>query len=165
MFNYIDVILILILIWFTVSGYMHGLIRALGSILSFVLAMMVGGFVTSFMIRHFGLNPFAPGNMILLIICFIGVAVFVGFVVGVIVNILEGARKFVPFSKTINSLLGMALGFCEGILFISAVFIFADAYAHAGKVRNAILGSLSADWFSGLSHLLSHIFPTVTILS
>lgn len=129
-----DISLLIILGGFVVSGLFKGLIRLLGH----VVGLIVGAFVAS----HFYLAVFEWGKNLVAghenagkIIAFILLFVVATRLTDYVFVLIEKLFKFIaviPGSKYLNNILGAALGFIEGSLFLGLILYVAIRYTPIG---------------------------------
>lgn len=130
MVSMIDIILIIILAGFTFYGLFLGLIRTIGSLAGFLVALWVAS--------HFYLNLYAWAHSVFLnhqivgkIISFMIIFVSVRFLVVYgfsLINKTFNLLAIIPFMKLFNRLGGAILGFLEGSLIIGVVLIIGTNY-------------------------------------
>lgn len=132
--SYFDIALLVILLGFVTNGFAKGLIRLLGQV--------VGLIVASYVASHFYLTFYAWGQdmvnwgegtekFLSFLIVFTLVTSLVG-VVFIIIEKLFNLISIIPFTKTINRLLGGALGLFEGSLALGLILFVAARYAWIG---------------------------------
>ena len=110
----IDVIFILVIFGFLLFGFLLGFIHTLGSNIGFFL----GIFIASRTYNLFG------GSPLIKIAVFIVIYIIVGRIVGLIfwlINKVFSLIKIIPFTKTIDRVLGALFGFTEGILIVTGI--------------------------------------------
>jgi len=128
--SWLDIILLLIWAAFIFYGFAKGLIRLLGHLVGIIL----GAFVAS----HFYLQFFVWGQGLFRghdnlgkVVCFIILFVVVIRLTDLLFVIIEKLFKLIaiiPFTKLINNLLGAALGFIEGGLFLGLIVFVVSRY-------------------------------------
>lgn len=134
--SYFDIGLLVILLIFVGNGLAKGLIRLLGQV--------VGLIVASYVASHFYLTFYAWGQdmvnwgegtekFLSFLIVFTLVTSLVG-VVFIIIEKLFNLISIIPFTKTINRLLGGALGLFEGSLALGLILFVAARYAWIGGI-------------------------------
>ncbi len=132
--SYFDIGLLVILLIFVGNGLAKGLIRLLGQV--------VGLIVASYVASHFYLTFYAWGQdmvnwgegtekFLSFLIVFTLVTSLVG-VVFIIIEKLFNLISIIPFTKTINRLLGGVLGLFEGSLALGLILFVAARYAWIG---------------------------------
>ena len=160
-FTIFDLILILVLFLFIAFGFALGFIQTIGALLGLIIG-------TWFASRLFvpvseWLSPFLLGNQ--------GLAKTVAFIVlftvfnrlagyaFYLVDKVFGLISIVPFSKSINRLLGALLGFIEGVLSIGVVLYVITHIPLSGWFEGILADSTIAPWFIMLSNLLTWLLP------
>lgn len=136
-----DISLLVIIGGFVINGLFKGLIKILGN----VVGLIIGAFVASHYYLAFyswALNWTWLRNVIGVhqnigrVAAFILVFVITTRLVGVIFYLIEKFFDFIaviPGSKYINNLLGGALGFLEGALFLGLIIYVASRYTLVGN--------------------------------
>ncbi|MFA5109678.1 MAG: CvpA family protein [Patescibacteria group bacterium] len=136
-----DIVLLVILGVFVVSGLFKGLIRLLGR----VVGLIVGAYVAShFYLAFYGwaktwgwLESWATDHEnFAKVLAFIILFVLVTRLTDLLFLLIEKIFKFIaviPGSKYINNLLGAALGFLEGSLFLGLILYVVSRYALIGN--------------------------------
>jgi len=130
-----DIILLIILGAFTVSGLFKGIIRIVGRL----VGLIAGAYIAS----RFYLNLYDWGKNIVnghenagKVIAFIILFVVVTRLVVWLFILLEKLFNFIaviPGSKYINNLLGAVLGFLEGSLFLGLILFVISRYSLIGN--------------------------------
>ncbi len=161
----LDLILILIIFFFTVSGFWFGLIMTLGSLLGTVAGVLVAGhYFEAFATKLTGL---AMGNagvakVFAFILIFLLVSRFVGFIFW-IVNKIFNIIAIIPFLKSLNRIGGGVLGFIEGVVFLGVALVIAAKYVTVRWYMDAILASSVAQWLMKYGDLLVPLLPKTTL--
>ena len=160
MFTIVDLLLVVLVAGFIGYGLAQGFIRAIGSLIGFLLGFIVAGWVLVILHQFIDLqsHPF------LAIILFFILSSLASGVFGWIVGLIDGLRKiarFIPFFSSINTFLGGVFGFAEGLLCIAAVAYFSQ-YLPEGGLKASILDSQIVHWLSWLTAILSKLIPTIT---
>lgn len=130
MVSIIDIILIIILAGFVFYGLFLGLIRTIGSLAGFLVALWVAS--------HFYLNLYNWAHSVFLnhqivgkIISFMIIFVSVRFLVVYgfsLINKTLNLLAIIPFVKLFNRIGGAILGFLEGSLIIGIILIIGQRY-------------------------------------
>lgn len=134
--SWFDIILIVIWAAFIFYGFSKGLIRLFGH----MVALILGAYVAS----HFYLQFFTWGQSLFRghdnlgkVICFIVLLVLVIRLTDLLFAIIEKIFKLIsiiPLTQLINRILGAALGFIEGGLFLGLIVFVASRYAIIGSL-------------------------------
>ena len=123
-----DIIISLILAFFTLNGFRHGFIEEMGRLLS-----LIGGFILASKFHNLlvpFLSPYIDGETLRVTVAYLGVFAVSVIVITMIAKILQKFIELVLLGW-LNRLLGLLLGLLKGFLIISllifiiqAIFIF-----------------------------------------
>lgn len=126
-----DIILLIIMAAFVISGLFKGLIRTLGRI----IGLVVGAYVAS----HYYLALYEWGKGLAnghesaaKIIAFIVLFIVTAWAVDFLASLVQKAFKLVaiiPGSKYIDNILGAVFGFAEGAIFLGLILMVVSKYA------------------------------------
>ncbi len=139
--NYIDIILIIPIIWFAYQGFKRGLIIELASLIALILgiyaALYFSGYAADFLVNNFEMGPqYVP--VIAFIITFIVVVVLVH----LLGRILEKLVNMVALGF-LNKLTGGIFGIMKAVLFISIILMvihhFNNEFVSKEKQDNSLL--------------------------
>ena len=136
----VDIVLLIILALFTLSGFVSGLIRSVGNLVGFVAGIIIANWAIIYLRESTSL---ISGPITALVAFFI-IATLISFLVGWLVDLIEGLRQIlsiIPFLSSINRLLGALFGFVEGILIIAAIAFVSTRYIPEGELQASILDS------------------------
>jgi len=157
-----DIVLLVILAGFIINGLFKGLIRLLGH----VAGIIIGAYVSS----HFYLVFFEwaknifnghdnAGKVIIFILLFIVVTRLTDWLFVLIEKIFKFIA-FIPGSKYINNLLGAALGFVEGGLFLGLILFVAIRYTPLGATfAKQLTESVIAPFLLKMVNIILPILP------
>lgn len=160
--SYFDITLAIIVAAFTFNGLSKGLIRLLGK----VVGLLAGAFLAS----HFYLVFYQwsqgwyggrenLGKALSFIIVFIAATLIIDWVF-VILEKIFNVISIIPFTKTINRLLGAVLGFLEGSLFIGLIIFVISRYALIGSLfGNSLSSSQLAPFFLAIANVALPFLP------
>jgi len=160
--SYFDIALIIIVAAFALNGFSKGLIRLLGNIVGLIFGIFIASrFYLQFYI--WAETWFAGrenlGKVLSFIIVFIAVTLAVDFVFIIIEKIFK-LISIIPFTKLLNRLLGAALGFIEGSLFIGIILFVISRYAWIGTLfGDKLVSSQVAPFFLKMVNLVMPILP------
>jgi len=158
-----DLILILILFLFIAFGFALGLIQTIGALVGVVL----GAWLAGVYYQPVGewLTPFFLGHEnTALVIAFILIFVLVDRLIGLVfwlINKIFKIISIIPFTKTINRLLGALLGFLEGTLVLGLSLYFIIRFPFSEWFSGVIAGSKVALWLIEMGNFLAPLLPTV----
>lgn len=158
-----DYVLLAILAYFTIWGLRRGLIRAIGSIVGLVLAVVIAsryfGAAADFIAPFIGLED----NINLArIIGFIALLVLVNRLTVFLFAILEKMYKTIailPFMKFGNRLLGGVLGLLEGAIALGLVIYFASRFPFGSIVETFLVDSQIAPLLLSISSIVQPLIP------
>ena len=125
--NYADIVLIVLVGGFALSGLFFGLFRTLGTLVGTIVAVLFTGQIIDLLAHSFGFL-FGGGEfakVIIYIIVFLIISRLVGLVFWIVGKML-GIITWLPFVKSIDHLLGGLLGFIEGIILVGIVLLYAS---------------------------------------
>ena len=139
--NYIDIILIIPIIWFAYQGFKRGLIIELASLVALILgiyaAMYFSGYAADFLVNNFDMGPkYVP------VVAFIITFIIVVVLVHLLGRILEKLVNMVALGF-LNKMAGGIFGILKAALFISIVILvinhFNDQFISKEKQENSLL--------------------------
>jgi len=119
--NFIDIVVVVVVILFTVRGYLRGFINEI-----FSLFIIIMGLIISFLFYKplsVILNEFVDNSDLAVILSFIVLFVFTSVVLIMIRNVLLNLIESLNFSDA-DSLLGLVIGMLKGALLCGMVMIF-----------------------------------------
>lgn len=157
----LDLILLLILFLFIAFGFVLGLIQTIGALVGLVVgAWLAGlyylpfaGWIQTLLLGHERL-----ANIIAFMLIFTIVNRLVGllfYVLNKIFNIIS----IIPFTKSINRLLGGLLGCLEGSLFIGISLLFISHYSFSQWFSGILSASPLAGWFMSMAGFIAPLLP------
>ncbi len=159
--NIVDIVLLVILAGFILSGFWFGIIHMVGSLVGLLVGAWTAGHYYE-ALAQWG-APWIGGNLNLArIIAFFVIFVIVNRLFGIIVFIAEKLFKIIaiiPFMKTFNRLLGALFGLIEGTLTLGLVVYFATKFQVSGQFEILLIGSQIANALSVVGLLLSPLLP------
>lgn len=119
--SFLDIVLLAVLAWSFISGLINGFFYKLGSLVGFVIGIVIAGSLYDDFSRIFG------GSTTAGVIAFIALYFIISKLIAILFKILNKFFKFVdkiPFIKQFNKLLGGILGLFTTILVLSLVLFF-----------------------------------------
>jgi len=149
----VNLVLILILLGFAGAGMKDGFVATLGRVVGSVV-----GFVAAkawYMGWSSILAVFMPSGWAQ-IITFILIFVIITRLCGFAFKLVDGAFRILsilPFLKSINSILGLVLGFFEGIFITGGVIYLALTYPLIPTLTQWLTPSLVAHWILAVFHI------------
>ncbi len=160
-FTLIDVILIVLVVVFVVSGSILGFVKSLGGF----LGAAVGIFVASRVAGPIGdwLAPVVGGNsQIVSIVAFSIVYLVASRLFALLFWIVEktlGVAAKLPFLSSVDHLLGAIFGFLEGVIAVAAVVYYAGAVLPTDVLQNSIQTSQVGVWLLSVFDLVKGLVP------
>jgi len=157
----LDFILLIILFFFTFSGFWFGLIYSLGALVGTVAGVLVAGYYFE---QLAGLiNPIFMGNENLAkVVAFLLIFILVNRLVGLVFWLINKVFKviaIIPFLKTINRLAGAVLGLLEGALVLGIVLVMIGRFPFSNFIIPAIESSKVAKWLIHIGKILVPLLP------
>jgi len=145
MISLADVIIIIAVFGFAFAGFFFGLIHTLGSVVGtiagFIIASKYSAIVAGWLAGIFG--PSGAVKVATFILIFLIASRLVGFIFWIVQKIFD-VISLVPFLKSLNRLLGAALGVAEGIIVTGAALSYASTV-----IPEWILSLAGTSQFSG----------------
>ncbi|OGY47143.1 MAG: hypothetical protein A3J62_01825 [Candidatus Buchananbacteria bacterium RIFCSPHIGHO2_02_FULL_38_8] len=156
-----DLILLLILFLFIAFGFALGLIQTFGALVGLVLGAWVAGMyyeqLASFL-APFLLNNFVLADIVSFIIIFTLISRLTGLVFHII-NKIFNIISFIPFTKSLNRLLGALFGFIEGVLALGLILYFISKFDISEWFTGVLAGSKIALWLIKMAGILTPLLP------
>ena len=158
-----DLVLLLILFTFIAFGFALGFIQAVGALIGVVL----GAWLAGQWYEPFGawLDPIFLGNAnAARVIAFIILFTIINRLVGLLFYIIGkvfGLLSIIPFTKTINRILGALLGFLEGTLVLGLILYFLARFSFSAWFDGVLVASSVARWLLAMANFLSPLLPAL----
>ena len=159
----LDLILILILFLFIAFGFALGLIHTIGAL----VGVVVGSYLAGVLYEPDGswLEPFFLGNAnTARIVAFIVIFVLINRLVGLVfwlVNKIFHLISIIPFTKSLNRLLGALFGFLEGSLVLGLSLYFISRFTISDWFAEVLLASKVAYWLIKMAAILTPLLPVL----
>lgn len=157
----LDFILLIILFFFTFSGFWFGLIHTLGALVGTIAGVLVAGYYFEQLANV--VNPIFMGNENLAkIAAFLLIFIVVNRLVGLVFWLINKVFKLIaiiPFLKTINRLAGALLGLLEGALVLGVILVMIGKFPFADFIIPAIQSSDVAKWLIQIGKILVPLLP------
>jgi len=159
--SYIDIGLIVIIGAFGLFGLWFGLVHSLGSLIGTFfgayLATRFFGPVSALIIRLTGWN-LKYTEVIIFILLFFIINRLIGLAFLMIYKVINVIIKL-PFVGSINRVLGLVFGLCEGGLVLGLILFFVARYPLSEKFMTAIGGSQIAPYLIKLAGVFMPLVP------
>ncbi|HUT21931.1 MAG TPA: CvpA family protein [Candidatus Bipolaricaulota bacterium] len=111
----LDIIAVILVAAFVIGGYKKGFVQSLGSLLGFVLTILILARIYPWLMSK--VDGFLS-KVIIFILALIAISLIVHLAIWIVEKIF-GVFSFIPGSKTLGRLLGSGLGLVSGLLFAS----------------------------------------------
>ena len=159
----LDLVLVFLIFLAVAFGFITGLIQAVGGFIGLALgAWAAGRFYDGVGVW---LTPVFLGNSITAhIVAFILIFTVVNRLVGLVfwlVGKIFNLVSIIPFTKTINRLLGALFGLAEGVLGLGLSLYFINQVAFASWFHDVITVSKVAQWLIWASGILVPLLPEI----
>ncbi len=156
-----DLILLIILFLFVAFGFVFGLIQTIGALVGVVL----GAWIAGIYYPAFGgwLSPFLLNNINLAnIIAFIVIFTIVNRLAGLVFHIINkifNIISIIPFTKSLNRILGALFGFLEGTLVLGLILYFVSRFEVSAWFTGVLAGSKIAAWLIEMAGIITPLLP------
>lgn len=152
-----DIVISLILVFFTFNGFRHGFIEEMGRLIS-----LVGGFILASKFHNLlvPLLPFIDGETLRVTVAYLGVFVVSVIVITMIAKILQKFIELVLLGW-LNRLLGLLLGLLKGFLIISLLIFIIQALPIKLDQENTIRQKLEKE--SVMYQICDHVKELVIL--
>ncbi len=141
--SWFDLSLLVIIGGFALAGFWFGFIHAAGSLIGTLVGAYVASryyeFLAQWLIKITGWQ----GNMarvVMFIVAFLIISRLVGFLFWIIDRVLSIITRL-PFISSLNRLLGLGLGFIEGIMTLGLFIYFVERFPVSTKLMTFIAES------------------------
>ena len=157
----LDLILLLILFIFIAFGFITGLIQVIGALLGVVAGAWlagvyfepVGSWLAPFLFGNAGLARLAAFILIFTLVTrAIGLAFY-------FLNKIFNLISIIPFTKSLNRILGALLGALEGTLAIGLILSFVVGHPLSEWFTGMIYQSTLATWLMAMASFLTPLLP------
>lgn len=169
--NQIDLLIVIVIALFTLSGLLKGFIKQVGALIGFFLSLWLASHY--YMSAVPWVKPFAGSLGVLTdiaapVLGFLLILVIAQLLVGVAVSVLDNVVKrlpFIPFLKTVNRSGGALLGLTEGLLIISVVVVMLGKYPFSPTLAQQLTSSQLASPVARIAEVFMPLFPEITKLT
>lgn len=143
--NWLDIFIIIFVLFFIWKGFRAGLVGAIGGFFGIIVGIWAGShFMTNFaawLINAFSLDNQQLANILAFIIIFIAINI----ITSIIVWIINKIFNIIPFIDLANKLGGAAIGFIGGVLAISALIYLLSLFSFSENINKVLISSQLAD--------------------
>lgn len=136
-------------------GFVHTLITLIGAVAGIYVATHLVDPIQNFLSFIFGTGMI--GKVILFILIYILTVKLLGVIFWVIDRIW-GIFKWIPFAGLVDKLLGLVLGFLEGVVVVAAIIYYALLYLPEDGIRLALESSFLAHQLNFITDILKIFF-------
>lgn len=157
---FLDILIVTMLVAFIAAGFFFGLLQMVGAIVGFVVGVWLAG--------RFGddgarlISPMVSNanfaRLLSMYFIFFASARLFGYLMH-LVNRVFAMVSIIPFTRTINRLLGAAFGFVEGALGIGLAIWLASRYPVNETLTVALQQSTLAPAFQAIGSILAPLLP------
>lgn len=165
----LDIIFLIILCVFFVIGFTRGLIKQVGSLLGYFVALWAAntyhGPVTEYI--KAGLTnwqPFLAGPLSV-VIGYIGAYILAYFLWHLLINLVDGAFRLfsiVPLLNMTNRLGGAAVGLAEGVLLLAAMAYIFLSFPISSDMTTMLKRSQLVPLFESAATMIQPLLPSIT---
>ncbi len=157
--NWLDYLIILILLFFIWKGFRAGLVGAIGGFLGIVVGIWAG----SHFMAAFGswlTNAFHWDNLQLAnIIAFVAIFLAVNIIFSIIVWIINKIFNIIPFIDLANKLAGAVIGFIGGVLAVAALIYLMSIFSLSESFNQTLTSSQLADLAVAVAVIVKPLIP------
>ena len=152
-----DIVIFLILAFFTLNGFRHGFIEEMGRIIS-----LIGGFILASKFHHLlaPLLTYIDGETLRITVAYLGVFVASVIVISIIAKILQKFIELVLLGW-LNRLLGLLLGLLKGFFIISLLIFIIQSLPIKLDQQNTIRQKLEQE--SVMYQICNHVKELVIL--
>ncbi len=159
--EFIDIVLLIIIGGFAMFGFWFGFVHTLGSFLGTILGAYLGTRyyepMADWLIATTGWGE-NLSRVMMFVIAFIVINRLVGFAFWIVDKIFKVFTSL-PFIKGLNRMLGMILGFIEGVVTIGLIIFFIERVPLSEGVMNTLANSTIAPMTSWVGSILWPLLP------
>lgn len=159
--SWFDLSLLVIIGGFALAGFWFGFIHTAGSL----IGTLVGAYVASryyeslshWLVKVTGWQG-NTARVVMFIVAFIIISRLVGFLFWIIDKLLSIITRL-PFISSINRLLGLGLGFLEGVMTLGLIIYFVERFPLSDKIMNLIAASSFAPKLRAVADVFIPLLP------
>lgn len=156
---WIDIILLVVLAGFVLTGLWLGFIQTLGDIVGTVVAIAIASHLIGPVSEWFGWATTAGWQRVLLFIFLYGLISRLWALLFWLVRKVLGFVAWIPFVPTVNRILGAVLGLVEGVLAVAAALFIASTVLPAATVEAFIRPSAVAQLLLAMTSVVKYLLP------
>ncbi|MDP2630933.1 MAG: CvpA family protein [Candidatus Uhrbacteria bacterium] len=168
MFQTIDIIILVILCTFFVMGFTRGLIKQVGSLAGYFVALWAASHyympVADYIKKGLsGWQPLLAGPLSI-VVGFLGAYIIAAFLWHILIKLVDGVFRLfsiVPFLNMTNRLGGAAIGLIEGVLLLSALAFVVLNFPLSQEFTDKVRKSTFVPVLEQVSGLIKPLLPSV----
>lgn len=157
--NWLDIVLLIIILFFVFRGFRAGLVGAVGALLGVIVGIWAGSNfmdeVAVWLTSFFNFNNPSLANILAFVLIFI--AVNIVFSIGV--WIINSIFHVIPLINFANKVIGALIGFVGGVLFISALVYLLSLFAFSQSIAEVLQNSQLASVAVKIAVILKPLIP------
>ncbi|MCB9802428.1 CvpA family protein [Candidatus Nomurabacteria bacterium] len=157
--NWLDIIIVVLVLFFVFKGFRAGLVGAIGGFLGIILGIWAGSHFMSnwaaWIMSSFNLENQPLAN----ILAFVGIFVAINLVISIGVWIVNKIFHIIPFINLANKLLGALIGFIGGVLAVSALVYLLSLFPFSQSINDVLISSQFADWAVKIAIVVKPLIP------
>lgn len=164
----IDIIIVVILCTFFVMGFTRGLIKQVGSLVGYFVALWAASHYYLPVAEYIknGLSGWQPllAGPFSIVVGFLGAYIIAAFLWHLLINLADGLLRLfsiVPFLNMTNRLGGAAIGFVEGVLLLSAVAYMVVNFPLSQEFTEKIRKSAIVPLLEQVSGIVKPLLPAL----
>jgi len=156
--NWLDVVIIIILVIQTFVGFSQGFIKALGGLIGLIVGVILAGrFYENLAGSVFS---FISNSDVANVVAFVAILIVVGIIFAIIASLLTKLVSVV-FLGLFNRLLGAVFGLAMGALFIGAALAVWAKFFGSGSLADSFMATFLLDKFPLVLALLPSQFDSI----
>lgn len=168
MFQTIDIVILVILCTFFVMGFTRGLIKQVGSLVGYFVALWAASHyympVADYIKKGLsGWQPLLAGPLSI-VVGFLGAYIIAAFLWHLLINLVDGVFRLfsiVPFLNMTNRLGGAAIGLVEGVLLLSALAFVVLNFPLSREFSDKLRKSALVPVLEQVSGLVKPLLPSI----
>ena len=157
--NWLDIIFLVLLLFFIFRGFRAGLVGAIGALLGVIVGIWAGSHymlaLADWLMNFFNITNQSLANILAFILIFIGVNI----VFSLIVWLINTVFHVIPLINLANKLMGAMIGLVGGILFIAILVYLLSLFAFSQNIADVLQSSQIASVAIKLVIVLKPLIP------
>ena len=155
--SWIDIVLIVLVGGFILTGLWAGFVQTLGNLIGAILGIIIAGhYVDNVMVLIHSTNGIT--RVVVYLILYALVSSIFGALFWIVCKLFSFI-KIIPLVPTINHLLGAVLGLVEGLIAVGAAIFIALQFLPASTVTSALSHSVVAAGLLAIMQLFKFLLP------